>query len=312
MPWKERYTISDERTLADSEVKWPLGKRCCFRIVVDLSPACGPQGIEPKDLATPDAYYGLNGGLSALLGVLKNHGLRATFAVPAVIAETHAATIARLAADGHEIAAHGFKHEDVSLLSKDEERARLSRTTGILATVAGARPVGWFSLARPGDKFAGGAVSPHTIDLLLDGGYEYFGNGLADDIPHWWVSDFAARRAILTLPYYYHYDDQFFLLFPRKGTGLENPDSLFRNCRAELDAQYKRGRQFAMVLHPHAIAWPNRLLMLDQFLDHAGNLPDLWHATSAECARHWSAAFPAATHLKLEAPIWQDYPGSLS
>ena len=38
MPWKERYTISDERTLPDSEVRWPDRKRCCFRIVVDLAP----------------------------------------------------------------------------------------------------------------------------------------------------------------------------------------------------------------------------------------------------------------------------------
>ena len=49
----------------------------------------------------------------------------------------------------------------------------------------------------------------------------YMGNGLADDIPHYWVTDFAARRAILAMPYYYHYDDTWFLLFPRKGTGLE-------------------------------------------------------------------------------------------
>ena len=146
----------------------------------------------------------------------------------------------------------------MSTLVKDEERARLTRTTEIIAKVAGKRPAGWFSLARPGDKFAGGAVSPHTIDLLLEGGYDYFGNGLADDAPHYWVSDFASRRAILALPYYYHFDDQFFLLFPRKGTGLENPDSLFRNWKAELDAQYKRGRHFSMVLHPHAIGWPNR------------------------------------------------------
>jgi peptidoglycan/xylan/chitin deacetylase (PgdA/CDA1 family) len=269
-------------------------------------------GIEARDLATPDAYYGLNGGLEALMTVLSGHGLKATFAVPAVIAETHPRTIAGLANDGHEIAAHGFKHEDVSLLSEDDERDRLNRTTETLTRVTGRRPAGWFSLARPSDKFAGGAISPHTIDLLLEGGYQYFGNGLADDIPHWWVSDFASRRCILTLPYYYHYDDQFFLLFPRKGTGLENPDALFRNCRAELDAQYKRGRQFSMVLHPHAIAWPNRLLMLEQFLAYARSLPNLWHATSAECARHWTATFPAATHLKLESSIWQDYPGSLS
>ena len=52
--------------------------------------------------------------------------------------------------------------------------------------------------------------------------------------------------------------------------------------------------------------------MLQQFLDHAEGLPGLWNATSAECARHWAATFPAATHLKLEPSIWRDYPGSLS
>ena len=36
-----------------------------------------------------------------------------------------------------------------------------------------------------------------------------------------------------------------------------------------------------MVLHPHAIGWPNRLQVLEQFLDHARGLPDLWNATSA-------------------------------
>ncbi|HEY4167264.1 MAG TPA: polysaccharide deacetylase family protein [Reyranella sp.] len=312
MPWKERYTISDEKSILDADIKWPGGKRCCFRVVVDLSPACGPDGIKPENLTTPDAYYGMNGGLDALSGVLDRFGIKATFAVPAVIAEIQADKLKRLADNGHEIAAHGFKHEDVSTLSKDEEHARLDRTTSILTRVVGQRPTGWFSLARPGDKFAGGAVSPHTIDLLLDGGYAYFGNGLADDAPHYWVSDFASRRAILALPYYYHFDDQFFLLFPRKGTGLENPDSLYRNWKAELDAQYKRGRHFSIVVHPHAIAWPNRLHMLEQFLDYAKGLPELWYATSADCARHWTKTFPAATHLKLEPSIWQDYPGSLS
>ena len=32
--------------------------------------------------------------------------------------------------------------------------------------------------------------------------------------------------------------DQFFLMFPRKGTGLEHPDALLRNWRGEFAAQY--------------------------------------------------------------------------
>ena len=53
--------------------------------------------------------------------------------------------------------------------------------------------------------------------------------------------------------------------------------------------------------------------MLEQFLDYAKSLPELVDTpTSADCARHWTKTFLAATHLKLEPSIWQDYPGSLS
>jgi peptidoglycan/xylan/chitin deacetylase (PgdA/CDA1 family) len=114
MPWKERYTISDEKSIVDSDIKWPDGKRCCFRVVVDLSPACGPDGIKPADLATPDAYYGMNGGLAALMAVLDRYDIKATFAVPAVIAEIQADTLRRLAGEGHEIAGHGSTVDQVA------------------------------------------------------------------------------------------------------------------------------------------------------------------------------------------------------
>lgn len=312
MPWKQGYTISDERGIADAELRWPDAARCCASVTVDLSPPCGPAGIVAADLATPDAYYGMHGALDALLGVLRRHAIRVTFAVPAVIADIHADRIHALAAEGHEIAAHGYRHEDVATLDRETERARLDRTTAILTDVTGQAPSGWYSLPRQGDKFAGGSVSPHTIGLLLDAGYAYFGNGLADDVPHWWVTDFATRRAILTLPYYYHFDDQFFLLFPAQGTGLEHSDALYRNWVAEFEAQYRRGRHFGMTLHPYAIGFPNRLQLLDDFLQQLRGFPAVWNPTGAALARHWTETFPAATHLQLDPSIWQDHPGSLS
>jgi len=42
------------------------------------------------------------------------------------------------------------------------------------------------------------------------------------------------------------------------------------------------------------------------------NFPGLWNATGAECADYWSATYPADTHLRLSASIWQDHEGSLS
>jgi peptidoglycan/xylan/chitin deacetylase (PgdA/CDA1 family) len=312
MPWKDRYTISDETTLADEAVRWPDGKRCAVHIVVDLSVASGPEGITASDLESAPSQFGANDGLDLVLAALDGCRLKATFAVPAVIAEVYPGKIKGLIERGYEVAAHGFKHEDVSALSREEEKARLGVTTEIIAAVTGCKPAGWFSLPRQTDPFAGGAISPNTMDLLIEAGYAYMGNGLADDIPHYWVTDFASRRAILALPYYYHFDDQFFCMFPVQGSGLENSDMLFRNWRAELDAQYRRGRFFTMTLHPQHIGWCNRMGGLEDFLDYMTRLPDLWNPTGAECARYWSATYPAASHLKLEASIWKDYPGSLS
>src|SRR4051812_23015889 len=150
MPWKDRSPIPGERGIADAAVAWPAGARCCFTLTVDLSPPCGPAGIQPADLATPDAQYGMHGGLDGLLGVLRKHGIPATFAVPGVIADIHAPRIRALTAEGHEIAAHGWRHEDVSALDAAEETARLDRTTATIAGVVGTRPLGWYSLARPG------------------------------------------------------------------------------------------------------------------------------------------------------------------
>jgi peptidoglycan/xylan/chitin deacetylase (PgdA/CDA1 family) len=312
MPWKQDYTISNEKSLSDAELRWPDDHRCCFAITVDLSVAPGPDGIRPRDLQTADAFFALNDGLDQLRSVLRRHGFKATFAVPAVLAELHSELLPELIGEGHEIASGGFRHEDVSGLTRDAEAARIAATTEILTRVTGARPLGWYSLPRQGDPFAGGTISPHTMDLLIDAGYSWFGNGLADDIPHYWVTDFATRRAILALPYYYHFDDQFFLMFPSKGTGLENADSLFRNWRAEFDAQYKRGRHFSMTLHPQGSGWCNRAEILDRFLAHARGFPNLWNPTGTECARYWQATYPAGTHLALEPSIWVDHPGSLS
>jgi peptidoglycan-N-acetylglucosamine deacetylase len=312
MPWKQGYTICDEKSLGDAEVRWPDGKRCAIHIVVDLSVASGGEGIGPRELASPAALFALNDGLDLLLAALARHGLKATFAVPAVMAECYPDRVRAVVRAGHEVAAHGFKHEDVSALQRDEESARIALTSEVLTATVGKRPAGWFALPRQKDAFAGGAISANTMGLLLEAGFDYMGNGLADDLPHYWVTDFTSRRAMLTLPYYYHFDDQFFCMFPSQGTGLENPDALFRNWRAEFAAQYRRGRFFAMTLHPQHIGWCHRLAGLEAFLGELAGHPDLWNPTGAECARYWRQVYPAAQSLKLAPSIWQDYPGSLS
>jgi peptidoglycan/xylan/chitin deacetylase (PgdA/CDA1 family) len=312
MPWKDGYTISDEKSLFDDAVHWPDGQRMCMTVMLDLSLASGPQGLTAADLRQSPAAFGRNEGLAQVRAVLKRFDLKATVTVPAAMARIMPDDILALRDDGHEIAAQGFKHEDVSTLSRDEEASRLALTTEILESLTGERPQGWFSLPRQNDPFAVGTVSPHTHALLIEAGYQYMGNGLADDIPHYWVTDFEAQRAMLTLPYFYHFDDQFFLMFPRNGSGLEHPDSLFANWNAEFDAQYRRGRFFNMTLHPYAVGWCSRLKLLEDFFTRIGERPAVWNATGGDVARYWHEAYPQETTLRLEPSIWKDHPGSLS
>jgi peptidoglycan/xylan/chitin deacetylase (PgdA/CDA1 family) len=314
MPWKDGYTTSDEKSLTDHEVRWPEGKQCACVIIIDLSVASGPAGVTPADLTTAASQFGIQVGLRSVLEMLQRFGMTATFAVPAVIADIYPTTVRTILEHGHEVAAHGFKHEDVSQLDKDQERERIEAATASLTRITGQPPAGWYSLPRQRDPFAVGTVSPHTIDLLLDAGYAYMGNGLADDIPYYWATDVRTPRALLTLPYYYHFDDQFFLMFPPPGlgSGLENPKPFLTNCLLEFDAQYKRGRYFSMVLHPHIIGFGHRMRLLETLFSHLQDFPGTWNPTALQCARYWQAHYPASTTLHLEPSIWQDYPGSLS
>ena len=311
MPWKQDYTISDEIALTDDAIMWPEGSRCCFNLVVDLNPAAGPEGIAEKDLCAPTYHYGMNEGIDLLLALFARLGLRATFATPALVAKLFPERMREIVSAGHEIAANGLMGEDIGRLDIETERRRLSQATKLLAEVTGSVPQGWYALPRPDDPFATGNVSRHTMDLLIDAGYRYFGNGLADDAPHYWVTDFATRRSLLALPYYYHFDDRFFLMFPTNGTGLERPEVLARNWQAEFLAQYRRGRYFSLTVSPARSGWGHRVETLDGFLTGAVRMPGLWNATGAEAAAYWSQHFPAATHLKLEPSIWKSYEGSL-
>jgi peptidoglycan-N-acetylglucosamine deacetylase len=312
MPWKQDYTTSNEATIPDHDVTWPDGARCCVTVTVDLSIATGPQGIRAENVKSFDGYFALHDGLEEIIQVLTRHNVKATFAIPAVLAELHPDLIPELLRNGHEIAANGFRHEDVSTLSRQDEAQRIAAASEILTKAIGHRPKGWYAMPRPQDQFAGGTISPNTLTLLIEAGYQWFGNGLADDIPYYWVTEFASQRAILTLPYYYHFDDQFFLLFPAKGTGLEHADSLARNWRAEFDAQYRRGRQFSMTIHPLGSGFAHRSVLLDRFLGHVFALPDIWNPTGSQCAEWWQTTYPKDRVLGLEQSIWKDYPGSLS
>ncbi|SON56647.1 putative urate catabolism protein [Hartmannibacter diazotrophicus] len=312
MPWKDAYTSSNETTVLDEQVVWPNGARLAFNLVVNLNPASGGAGITDKDIGAPTFHFGMHEGLDAFLALFSAMGLKATFAVPALVAEAYPERIRAIAGAGHEIAAQGLIGEDPADLSVEEETWRMTRTADVIEKIAGTRPLGWYGLPRPDDHFATGTLRRETVDTAIAQGFSYIGNGLADDLPYYWVTDPAGPRALVTLPYYYHLDDTFFLLFPHEGSGLERPSALLRNWKAEFAAQYRRGRAFPVTISPARSGWGHRFAMLETFLRDVTSMPGLFIATGSEIAAHWTATFPAATTLNLKPSIWRDHADSLS
>jgi polysaccharide deacetylase family protein (PEP-CTERM system associated) len=129
--------------------------------VAALAPA-----VDRSSWPTRESRVERNTGV--LLEMLSEHGIRGTFFVLGWIAERHPALIRRIAAEGHEIACHGFSHQLIYTQTPDEFREETVRSKRILEDLAGAAVIGYraasFSITRR---------SLWALDVLIDLGFEY-------------------------------------------------------------------------------------------------------------------------------------------
>jgi peptidoglycan/xylan/chitin deacetylase (PgdA/CDA1 family) len=102
--------------------------------------------------------------------------------------------LTEIAAAGHEVAYHGWQHEQWSSLNPAAERASLERGVEALDAL-GLRPVGF----RP----PGGALTPASWSLLREYGFEYCS-------PE--GTDISVRDGLVVLPFGWEHVDAFYYL----------------------------------------------------------------------------------------------------
>jgi polysaccharide deacetylase family protein (PEP-CTERM system associated) len=78
-----------------------------------------------------------------LLGVLDRSGVRGTFFVLGWTAERHPGLVRRIAAEGHEIASHGYAHELITRQDPASFREDVRRARGLLQDLAGQSVLGY-------------------------------------------------------------------------------------------------------------------------------------------------------------------------
>jgi polysaccharide deacetylase family protein (PEP-CTERM system associated) len=132
--------------------------------VEDWYHVCGvelPQSV-------PRSEYRVRAATERILDFLNERGSRATFFMLGIVASSEPELVKRIAADGHEIASHGWSHTLIHQLSPDQFRDELSRTEEIIVTLTGNLPVGFRA-----PQWSVSDRTPWVHEILAERGYRY-------------------------------------------------------------------------------------------------------------------------------------------
>ena len=233
-----------------------------------------------------------------ILDLLRESDIPATFFVPGHTALAYPRLVEAIAADGHELAPHGWVHESPRDLPREAERALLEKNLAILARFAGAQPRGHRASS---DEF-----TPHTVEILSEFGIEYDASCSGSDFSpyylrigdEWSRTDayrFGRVSTVLAIPFAWTLDDfPLFEFWPGWGHRLASPGEVEELWREEFDHAYAHadGHVFDLCMHPQCIGrWP-RLAMLERLIGYMAGHDGVAFQTMLDYALGWKAANP--------------------
>ena len=193
-------------------------------------------------------------GIRRVLDMLDTYGIRATFFTPAWTARQYQQETREIARRGHEVAGHGYLHENFSELSDDEEWKVHQKSVDILEEVLGRRPVGF---RAPYWEW-----STRTLPYLRRFGFMYDSSLMNDDKPYLIRSE-GETAGIYELPVEWFLDD--WELFEKQ---RQNPSAVLDTWRSEFEAVYDlEVGYFMLTMHPECIGRAYRMAVLGQLID---------------------------------------------
>ncbi|MBA2961097.1 MULTISPECIES: polysaccharide deacetylase family protein [Ramlibacter] len=259
---------------------WPGGARCAIALSFDSDHETNELREGGESIGKlSQGQYGNRQGIPRILDILRRHDVRASFYVPAVTALLYPDEQRQVAAEGHEVALHGWIHERNSVLPEAAERDLMLRAADVLERTAGVRPVG---IRTPSWDF-----SPSTLKVTREMGLLYDSSLMADVDCYELLLD-GEPTGVVELPVEWIRDDAVYFNMNRFA-GLRPytpPGDVFDIFRRELEAAHAEGGIFQLTMHPHISGYRSRAWILEELIRHARSLGDVWFATHADVVRH--------------------------
>ena len=276
---------SQAATVPAGPVVWPQGKKgaAAFTFDVDAESAVlwGSPGIADRMSVMSHQAYGPLVGLPRLLRLLDRHGIRSTFFVPGYTAHRYPGVVRDIVAAGHEVAHHGYLHEQPTGCTVEEQAHHLDRGLQALQDVAGVRPVGY--RAPMWD------LSWSSPALLAERGFLYDSSLMDADVPYELATTPGATASIVEIPIQWALDDweQYCFLPDVSGSGLiETPRKARELWQAEFEGLRAAGGCWVLTNHPFLSGRPSRAQQLDELMAHVSGCDDVWTASLEEIATH--------------------------
>jgi peptidoglycan/xylan/chitin deacetylase (PgdA/CDA1 family) len=259
---------------------WPGGTRCAVALSFDSDHETNELREGGESIGRlSQGQYGNRQGVPRILQILSQHGVKASFFVPAVTAMLYPEEQRRVVAEGHEVGIHGWIHERNSELPYSNERELQFRSAEVLETITGTRPVG---IRTPSWDF-----SPNTLAITKEMGLAY-DSSLMADVDCYELELNGEPTGVVELPVEWIRDDAVYFNMVRFANlrPYTPPEAVFDIFKREFDAAYREGGIFQLTMHPHISGYRSRIWILDELIRYMRSNAGVWFATHAEIAKY--------------------------
>ena len=266
-------------------VPWPDGAKCAAAITfdIDTDSILHLEHRERADTMLSSLSWLKYDEIAVprILDMYRQCGIKQTFFYPAWCMERYPHLVDMILEGGHEIAAHGYIHEDPNKLPQEEEHYWLRRQIEVIEKMTGQRPRGW-----RGPLYNASKYSP---DLLIEEGFIYDATLMGDDVPYILktaqgsVMELPSHWAMDDWPHYTHSMDMNYMMT------IKSPDEAMNVFMSEFEAMYDFGGLWVTVWHPFVSGRLARCRRVLQMIEYMQNKGGVWFATMEEIGLHVQA-----------------------